>query len=369
VSAGLGGGGRGSVVRSGRFPLLCLSASSPGGQNYPYSVSQRPGSRAYFLCLYTYDFVPTKLLAVVHHVMPTASKNAGGYTGIAHFLKYMQEGQPEWALFAIEAPIEAVSTAFAEFRSCKRCVVDVPRRGPTDDIDVARLSAVVQTKGNPWTVVFRSLTDIESVHLQRVPEEARMLSARLGTRAVTLFAEGTSCGTSYEIFERGQSLESAAWEADELTSFDSTLRQRPARQQDRDMFVDELFRAEGIYVPCCYPHCEGQDEWLVVEEVSAEAVERADLIDIGEGTDASVSGRSVAARVSPLTIVLYFAFLLWAAWLAFRSFTLGWTASRVVLLSVVMLGFVICRGKWRRPGRTSACDDSRPTKPGDGDER
>lgn len=287
--------------------------------------------------------------------MPTQSKNARNPIGVRHFLRFMQEGQPEWALFAIRAPIEDVSTAFAEFRASKKRVVDVPRRGPTDNIDIAFLTAVVQTRDNPWTLVFRSLTDIETTHFRRVPEEAKTLSERLATRAVTFFAEDTSAGMGYEIFERGHSLERADW-ADELTRFESTLRERPTPQQDRDKFVDGVFRDEGIYVPCCYPQSDGQAEWLVVEEVSAETVQRADLIDIGEATH--TAEHYVTRRVSPVTITLYFVFLSWAAWLTFRCFTLGWTAGRVILLSIASLGFVICRGKWRMPGRVRKRDEN-----------
>lgn len=290
--------------------------------------------------------------------MPTQSKNAQNPIGIRHFLKFMQEGQPEWALFAIRAPIEDVSTAFAEFRASKKRVVDVPRRGPTDNIDITFLTAVVQIRGNPWTLVFRSLTDIETTHLRRVPEEAKTLSERLATRAVTFFAEDTSGAMGYEIFERGQSLEHADWEADELRRFESTLRPRPTRERDGDRLVDDVFHGEGIYVPCCYPQSDGQDEWLVVEGISADAVERADLIDIGEATRIGEPDSHVTRRVSPLTIALYFIFLSWAAWLTFRCFTLGWTAGRVVLLSIASLGFVICRGKWRMPGRVRKRDEN-----------
>ena len=289
--------------------------------------------------------------------MPTQSKNARQPIGVRHFLKFMQEGQPEWALFAIKAPIEEVSAGFAEFRCSKKRVVDVPRRGPTDNIDIAFLTAVVQTRGNPWTLVFRSLTDIEATQLRRVPEEAKTLSERLATRAVTFFAEDTSGGIGYEILERGQSLERADW-ADELTRFESTLRQKPAQQQDRDKFVDDVFRAEGIYIPCCYPQSSGQEEWLVVEDVSADAVERADLIDIGEATCLSEADSYTTRRVSPLTIVLCFAFLAWAAWLAFRCFTVGWTVWRVIFLCVSFQGFLICRAKWRMPGRVRKRDDN-----------
>lgn len=293
--------------------------------------------------------------------MPEQSQNVPDPVGIGHFLRFMREGQPEWALFAVKAPIEDVSTAFAEFRSPKKRVVNVPHRGPTGNIDIAFLTAVVRTRGNPWTLVFRSLTDIDVSHLRRVPEEAKTLSERLATRAVTFFAEDASAAMGYEIFERGQSLERADWEADELKRFESTLRQKPALQTDSDKFVDDVFRAEGIYVPCCYPQSDSQTQWLVVEDASAEAVQRADLIDTGEVTTVGEAGGYTARQVGLLTIALYLVFLVWAAWLIFRCFTLGWTAGRVVLLSVALLGFVICRGKWRMPGQVRKGDENDKT--------
>src|SRR6266567_7997170 len=116
-----------------------------------------------------------------------------GDLGITHFLEFMYEGESEWSLFAISAPIEEVSKAFAQFRKAKNRWTDVPRKAPTEKYDeLAYLAAVVKVSDNPWTVIFRSLLHITCVHLKAVPQEAKELSARLKTKAVAFFSEDTS---------------------------------------------------------------------------------------------------------------------------------------------------------------------------------
>jgi len=50
-------------------------------------------------------------------------------------------------------------------------------------------------------------------------------------------------------------------------------------------FVDELFQAEGIYVPCCYPRAEKGEPWLAVEKSSEGLIEHADLIELADEED------------------------------------------------------------------------------------
>jgi hypothetical protein len=204
------------------------------------------------------------------------------HLGITHFLDFAYGGEPEWSLFAVKAPIEAVSAAFAEYAKAERRLTDVPRKAAGGDGDeLAQLAAVVQIKDNPWTVVYRSLLWVDSPQLEGVPREARELSARLKTNAVAFIAEDTSGAMAYELFEVGKSLENAEWESGgDFFSFKSTLRKKPVLEEVGDEFADEFFREQGIYLPSCYPMSEGDKHWLAVDEVSASVVERADLIEL-----------------------------------------------------------------------------------------
>ncbi|MDB6124718.1 MAG: hypothetical protein JWQ71_3711 [Pedosphaera sp.] len=215
--------------------------------------------------------------------MSNQSDSNDAHIGITHFLEFMYDGEPEWSLFAVKAPIEEVSAAFAEFRNAESSFTDVPRVAAGSDDDLEQFVAVVQIKNNPWTVVFRSLLWVDESHLEDVPQEARELSARLKTKAVTFFAEDTSGAMSYEIFENGKSLESAEWESGgEFFSFKSTLRKKPDLEEVGDEFADEVFREQGIYLPSCYPMSDGEKHWLAVDEVSASAIVRADLIELSD---------------------------------------------------------------------------------------
>jgi len=203
------------------------------------------------------------------------------HLGVTHFLDFMYDGEPEWALFAIRAPLDEVSQALAEYRQAKRRVLNVPHLPSEEGDELAHLAVVLQVRDNPWTVGYRSLLWVDSVHLRAVPEEATKLSDRFHTRAVAFFAEDTSGAMAYEIVESGQSLEHAEWECGgEFSSFKSTLRQRPDLEEVGDEFADEIFTREGIYLPACYPREVGGKPWLAVEKASAKLIGRADLLEL-----------------------------------------------------------------------------------------
>jgi hypothetical protein len=208
------------------------------------------------------------------------------HLGVADFLKFMYDGHPDWSLLAIKAPIEEVSEEFADFRGADTLLRDVPRKPAEAYEDVASLVSVVQVKGNPWVVVFRSLLYVDARQLEGIVEEAKELSGRLSTRAIAFVGEDTSGALSYDLFEQGKVLESAEWEVGgEFSRFKSSLRKRPAQETVGDEFADGVFREQGIYLPCCYPKSEGGEAWLAVEKISDGVIERADLIELGKGDD------------------------------------------------------------------------------------
>lgn len=206
--------------------------------------------------------------------------------GVRHFLEMMYDGQPEWSLFAIKAPADEVSEEWVDFRGAKAVHRDVPVKVGGEYDDVANVVAIVQVKGSPWTIVFRSILYVDESHLESVAEEAKEFSARLNTRTIVFVGEDTSGANSYQIFEKGKSVEEAEWEVGgEFFKFKSSRQKRPELDKITDEFVDGIFREEGIYVPACYPMGEEEDMWLAVDKASAGVIEHADLIEPEELND------------------------------------------------------------------------------------
>ena len=204
--------------------------------------------------------------------------------GIADFLKFMYDGQPEWSLLAVKAPIDEVTDEFAEIHGSETVLRDASRKPTTEKFDdVADQIAIVQLKDNPWTIVFRSLLYVDEEVIERANEEAKELSARLNTKVVAFIGEDTSGSQAYKLFEKGKLLEEAQWEVGgELYTFKSKLRKKPAIETVGDEFAEGFFTEQEIYLPCCYPKYEDGQAWLAVEKNSIELIERADLIELGE---------------------------------------------------------------------------------------
>jgi hypothetical protein len=219
--------------------------------------------------------------------MKDQSKKAASQMGITDFLKFMHDGQPEWSLVAVKAPIDEVTDEFADLHGAETVVRDVPRKATSEKYDeVSTYIAVVQVKDNPWTIIFRSLLYVDESHIEAANEEAKELSAHLNTRAITFVGEDTSGSQAYKLFEKGNLLEEAEWEVGgELYGFKSKLRKKPAVEAVGDEFADGFFTEQEIYLPCCYPKSEDGQHWLAIEKGSLEVIERADLVDLGKGNE------------------------------------------------------------------------------------
>ena len=201
--------------------------------------------------------------------------------GAADFLKFIRDGQPEWAIAAIKAPKDEVSDELVDFRGASSLNRDVAVKEGKEYDEIEPFVAVVQIKGNPWTLIYRSLGYVDERQIEAASEDAKELSARLNTRAISFAGEDTSGANQYELFEKGKVLEQAEWVVGgELFRFKSTHRKRPDLEKVTDEFVDGLFREEGAYLPACYPMTDADNPWLAVEKGSADAVERADLIEL-----------------------------------------------------------------------------------------
>jgi len=203
--------------------------------------------------------------------------------GVADFLKFMYDGQPEWSLIAVKAPAEEVAEELADFRGAKNVFKGVEIKPGAEYDDVEQLVSVVQVKDNPWTIIFRSLLYADAAAIEHAAEDAKELSGRLSTRAISFIGEDTSGANAYSLCEKGKLLEEAEWEVGgEFFRFKSSLRKRPALESVEDEFVDELFRNEGIYVPSCYPRADKGEPWLAVDKSSEGLVEWAELIELAD---------------------------------------------------------------------------------------
>ena len=200
--------------------------------------------------------------------------------GADHFLKFIYDGEAEWSLLAVRAPLKRVADAFMKLSQAKKRERDVPLKTAAGaGAEVAPLVALVQPWDNPWTVIFRSLFHVDEAALNGVVAAARLLSRQLKTKAIAFVAEDKSGALGYDLFEKGKLLERAVWEEGaDFTVFESTTRKQPDLDAVDSKFTDEVFRQLGIYLPACYPVTKGKRSWLAVQQASASAVERADLI-------------------------------------------------------------------------------------------
>jgi hypothetical protein len=208
------------------------------------------------------------------------------HLGVADFLKFMNEGQPEWAIVAVKASAEEVADELSDFHGAKNIFKSVEIKTGAEYEEVEQLVAVVQVKDNPWTIIFRSLLYVDEAAIEGVAEDAKELSGRLNTRAISFIGEDTSGANAYKLFEKGKLLEDVEWEpGGEFFRFKSSLRKRPAVESVQESFVDDIFRGEGIYVPSCYPRAEKGEPWLAVDKASEGLVEHADLLEFSGDED------------------------------------------------------------------------------------
>ena len=191
---------------------------------------------------------------------PASPKKA---LGAAHFLKFIYDGEAEWALFAVKADIESVTEAFSKLHKAKKCDRRVKVKKAAGEMDeVAPLIAVVRVKDNPWTLVYWSLFFVNEAALTGIASSAKELSARFKTESITFAANDTSEAITCEQFENGKDAGSEEFE------------------EGDDNAISKFFKEKCIYLPACYPKSKGKHSWLAVEKVSVDTIERADLVKL-----------------------------------------------------------------------------------------
>jgi ankyrin repeat protein len=193
-----------------------------------------------------------------------AKPSAAGSTGAADFLKFISDGESDWALFAIKAPIAQTTEALAGLLKSVNVKTNVPIKVAAEEMDeIARAIAIVSIASSPWTVVFLSLFYADETTINQATEAARSLSGQFKARAIVYAAEGTSDEAGILHFENGGAV------GDGLQMVDESA-------------ADRFFSREGAYLPACYPKSKASRVWLAVEKASANRIERADLVVLQE---------------------------------------------------------------------------------------
>src|SRR6266545_3607019 len=148
------------------------------------------------------------------NVSKNPQKQGPAKLGVKDFLTFVYDTEPEWALLAVKAPVEQVAGAFVRFRKAERWLRDVPRKSAAEGDDMGfPLIALLQLKDNPWAVVLRDVCDLTDEGMHGVAQDAKALSSKLKTRAITFVGEDTSGAVDYAIFDGGKMLEHAQWES------------------------------------------------------------------------------------------------------------------------------------------------------------
>ena len=172
----------------------------------------------------------------------------------------MFSAHPEWSLWAVEAPIESVATAFAALRNGSVWACDILTNPPKKkNADLVSMVPIVQTKGSPWVIGFRSVGYIMESHFDGVPEEAELLSRKLKTRSVSFMRQATAGCIDYRLFERGK------------------VTQKVYTDEDPDT-LDDSFRQLGLYIPACLLDEDSKSVFLTVQPTSDGRVERVDIV-------------------------------------------------------------------------------------------
>lgn len=255
--------------------------------------------------------------------------------GIVDFVKMIYDGHPEYSLLAVKAPIDDVVQALIDLREglnkrdrhdwrtmkykeyrvqsrqmeWEKNIVLKPGRTDKEEDDVGGETLdpgmpVLQVRGTEWTVVIRSLSWLNMDEIEDVPNEAKMLSAKFQTQAITLMEEDTSGAMGYDLFEKGESVE--RFEAGDNVHFTSNLRDAPENlptsdedeaydpddndteqqycvtNQPRVIFINELFSELGIYLPAVWYDIENGKPALQVMSSSEGTIIRADWLSLQE---------------------------------------------------------------------------------------
>ncbi len=190
--------------------------------------------------------------------------------GMKEFQNWMYEGHPEYAIFAVKAPIDQVVQTLID-----QSYVQDWKKQIEGDISITDAVPeefnhipIVQPTQNPWTIVYwyvSECTDLSNL--------CKYCSSSLKTKVIAFGEEDTSCAFGYEIYEAGQQMERFEYCPGEELYFQSEIREEPefddfdtSEKDTMNGFINRIFIEEGIYMPC----------WDI--NVSDPVLERVDLV-------------------------------------------------------------------------------------------
>lgn len=180
--------------------------------------------------------------------------------GMKPFQDWIYQGHPEYAIFAVKAPIENVGAALVEKFEVKEWQKQVASEKSLFDAlpeNNSQWIPVLQPADNDWTVVYWYVggwKDLSYIY--------QKLSSLFQTRTISLAEEDTSCAIAYDIYDNGEKLESAEWCPGEELMFESSIREEPELDNFEDyddeedgeeaaisQFFNGVFIEEGVFIP------------------------------------------------------------------------------------------------------------------------
>jgi hypothetical protein len=171
----------------------------------------------------------------------------------------------------------------------------------------------VQVADSEWVVMMRSLSWLSSEQIDNVPKEAKFLSEKFQTNVFTMMEEDTSSAVGYELFEKGESIESLEFcDADEYRF--SSQRQEDLQfksgeedEEDEDLenehfdndndeedyldytshrqemqFIDRVVADLGLYIPAVWYFAVEGKPAIQVMPASMGTIARADWLTVTE---------------------------------------------------------------------------------------
>jgi hypothetical protein len=172
--------------------------------------------------------------------------------GMKDFQNWIYEGHPEYAIFAVKADIDRVAPVLGnspqtiwqkDVQSATR-ILDIVSDCGRNDL------TIIQPTESEWSIVYWA-------DLLKLSDLCSDISAKLGTKVMSLCESDTAGAIGYQIFDRGKSIERVEAYPGEELFFESEIGEEPEFNEfdeDSEMdvynkFINDRFIEEGIYIP------------------------------------------------------------------------------------------------------------------------
>jgi uncharacterized protein (TIGR02996 family) len=185
-------------------------------------------------------------------------------SGIRDWIKWAKQSHFEWILLAALAPLESVARTIISLRTADdpdkalsngTWRQNVPVKKGKSGEAIGRVIPLVQLENHAWTIAMYATFHYNIPASNAAECDAREISDRLGTLALTFAAEDTSSAEGYELYECGELIEYGE-DAPGDRTFASKRRPPPSPITSHPFFGD-LFGALGLYIPGFYATSEG----------------------------------------------------------------------------------------------------------------